>query len=39
MAGTRDLDVAAFAELMRLGRLPRAGGAADAARAGLARLL
>jgi len=39
VAGTRDLDVAAFAELMRLGRLPDAGRAADAAAAGLAHLL
>ena len=39
IAGTRDLDVAAFAELMRLGRLPRAGRAADTAEAGLVRLL
>ena len=39
VAGTRDLDVAAFSELMRLGRLPRAGGMADAAQAGLVRLL
>jgi len=38
-AGTRDLDVAAFSELMRTGRLPRPGDLRDRADAGLLRLL
>ena len=38
-AGTRDLDLAAFAELMRSGRLPRPGDLRGRDDAGLARLL
>ena len=38
-AGTRDLDLAAFSELMRAGRLPRPGDLRGRDDAGLARLL
>ena len=38
-AGTRDLDLAAFSELMRLGRLPRPGGLRGRSDAGLLSLL
>ena len=38
-AGTRDLDLAAFAELMRVGRLPRPDDLRGRDEAGLARLL
>ena len=38
-AGTRDLDIAAFSELMRTGRLPRPDELRGRADAGLARLL
>ena len=38
-AGTRDLDLAAFSELMRRGRLPRRGELRDGLASGLVRLL
>jgi hypothetical protein len=38
-AGTRDLDLAAFSELMRLGRLPRRAELRGGADAGLVDLL